>query len=181
MLNTWKLVLDVKFRLPFLISSLLIFSLAVYFFFFFCVSVTVVPRPGRHRKPMTAPKTQKDKASKRKRVLLAVLTVVVILGILATAAFFSELQFLKAVTSSKDIRTHHLASCFHHRGRSLGKCAKFRTGLSATHFLSAQLDKMLLWPVYCPSTSMCHSFSLQSSSWLTANISSASVRWSSSQ
>ncbi|XP_040902186.1 transmembrane protease serine 4a isoform X2 [Toxotes jaculatrix] len=48
----------------------------------------VVPRPGRHRRPMTATKTQKDKASKGKRVLLTILTVVVILGILATAAYF---------------------------------------------------------------------------------------------
>ncbi|XP_022609583.1 transmembrane protease serine 4-like isoform X1 [Seriola dumerili] len=48
----------------------------------------VAPQPGRRRKPMTAPKTQKDKASKRKRVLLAVLTVVVLLGILVTAAYF---------------------------------------------------------------------------------------------
>ncbi|XP_019944012.1 transmembrane protease serine 4a isoform X2 [Paralichthys olivaceus] len=48
----------------------------------------VIPRPGRHRKPMTAPKTQKDKASKRKKVLLTILTVVVLLGILATAAYF---------------------------------------------------------------------------------------------
>ncbi|GLD57340.1 transmembrane protease serine 4-like protein [Lates japonicus] len=48
----------------------------------------VVPRPGRHRRPMTAPKTQKDKASKRKRVLLTVLTIVVLLGILATAGYF---------------------------------------------------------------------------------------------
>ncbi|XP_028274581.1 transmembrane protease serine 4a isoform X2 [Parambassis ranga] len=47
-----------------------------------------VPRPGRHRRPMTAPKTQKDKASKRKRVALTVLTVVVLLGILATAGYF---------------------------------------------------------------------------------------------
>uniref|UniRef100_A0A8C4FH83 Transmembrane serine protease 4a n=1 Tax=Dicentrarchus labrax TaxID=13489 RepID=A0A8C4FH83_DICLA len=37
---------------------------------------------------MTAPKTQKDKASKTKRVLLTVLTVVVVLGILTTAAYF---------------------------------------------------------------------------------------------
>uniref|UniRef100_A0A3Q3GLR6 Transmembrane serine protease 4a n=1 Tax=Labrus bergylta TaxID=56723 RepID=A0A3Q3GLR6_9LABR len=37
---------------------------------------------------MTAPKTQKEKASKRKKVLLTILTVVVLLGILATAAFF---------------------------------------------------------------------------------------------
>ncbi|XP_037630806.1 transmembrane protease serine 4a isoform X1 [Sebastes umbrosus] len=48
----------------------------------------VVPQPGRHRRPMTAPKTQKDKASKRKKVLLTVLTVVILLGILVTAAYF---------------------------------------------------------------------------------------------
>ncbi|XP_068614682.1 transmembrane protease serine 4-like [Brachionichthys hirsutus] len=47
-----------------------------------------IPQPGRHRRPMTAPKTQKDKASRRRRVLLSVLTVVVILGILATAGYF---------------------------------------------------------------------------------------------
>ncbi|TNN51409.1 Transmembrane protease serine 4 [Liparis tanakae] len=46
------------------------------------------PRPGRHRKPMTAPKTQKEKASKRKKVLLTILTVVILLGILVTAAYF---------------------------------------------------------------------------------------------
>uniref|UniRef100_A0A8C9ZBK8 Transmembrane serine protease 4a n=1 Tax=Sander lucioperca TaxID=283035 RepID=A0A8C9ZBK8_SANLU len=48
----------------------------------------VVPRPGLHRRPMTAPKTQKDKESKRKRVLLTVLAVVVLLGILVTAGYF---------------------------------------------------------------------------------------------
>ncbi|XP_041656259.1 transmembrane protease serine 4a isoform X1 [Cheilinus undulatus] len=48
----------------------------------------VVPRPGQHRRPMTATKTEKDKASKRKKVLLTILTVVVLLGILATAVFF---------------------------------------------------------------------------------------------
>ncbi|XP_053176790.1 transmembrane protease serine 4a isoform X2 [Scomber japonicus] len=37
---------------------------------------------------MTAPKTQKDKASKRKKVLLTVLTVIVLLGILVTAGYF---------------------------------------------------------------------------------------------
>ncbi|XP_026170868.1 transmembrane protease serine 4a isoform X1 [Mastacembelus armatus] len=47
-----------------------------------------VPRPGRHRRPMTTPRTQRDKASKRKRVLLTIVTVVVILGILATAVYF---------------------------------------------------------------------------------------------
>ncbi|KAI3354273.1 hypothetical protein L3Q82_018809 [Scortum barcoo] len=49
---------------------------------------TVVPRPGRHRRPMTAPKPQTDKASKRKKVLLIVLAVVVLLGILVTTAYF---------------------------------------------------------------------------------------------
>ncbi|KAM8903501.1 transmembrane protease serine 4a [Spinachia spinachia] len=48
----------------------------------------VVLRPGRHRKPMTAPKTEKEKASKRKKVLLTVLAVVIVLGILVTAAYF---------------------------------------------------------------------------------------------
>ncbi|KAM7413079.1 hypothetical protein PAMA_020453 [Pampus argenteus] len=47
-----------------------------------------VPQPGRHRRPMTAPRRQKDKASKTKRVLLSVLIVVVLLGILATAGYF---------------------------------------------------------------------------------------------
>nr|XP_057936798.1 transmembrane protease serine 4a isoform X2 [Doryrhamphus excisus] len=37
---------------------------------------------------MTAPKTQKEKASKRKKVLLTVLAVVVLLGILVTAVYF---------------------------------------------------------------------------------------------
>lgn len=48
----------------------------------------VVPRPGRHRRPMTAPKTQKEKASKGKKIVLTVLTIVVLLGILVTAAYF---------------------------------------------------------------------------------------------
>ncbi|KAL3057360.1 hypothetical protein OYC64_007773 [Pagothenia borchgrevinki] len=48
----------------------------------------VVPRPGRHRRPMTAPKTPKEKASKKKRIILTVLVVVVLLGILVTAAYF---------------------------------------------------------------------------------------------
>ncbi|XP_056139337.1 transmembrane protease serine 4a isoform X2 [Lampris incognitus] len=39
---------------------------------------------------MTAPKSQKVKASKWRRILLTVLTVVVVLGILATAAYFSK-------------------------------------------------------------------------------------------
>lgn len=49
---------------------------------------SAVPRPGRHRRPMTASKTQRGKTSKRKRVLLTVLTVVVLVGILVTAAYF---------------------------------------------------------------------------------------------
>ncbi|XP_070826775.1 transmembrane protease serine 4a isoform X1 [Chaetodon trifascialis] len=48
----------------------------------------VVPKPGRHRKPMTAPRTQKNKASKTKAVVLTVLAVVVFLGILVTAVYF---------------------------------------------------------------------------------------------
>lgn len=43
---------------------------------------------------MRAPKTEKDKSSKRKRVVLTVFTVVVVLAILTTAAFFSESPFL---------------------------------------------------------------------------------------
>uniref|UniRef100_A0A8D3AVS7 Transmembrane protease serine 4-like n=1 Tax=Scophthalmus maximus TaxID=52904 RepID=A0A8D3AVS7_SCOMX len=37
---------------------------------------------------MTAPKTQREKAPRRKKVLLTILTVVVLLGILTTAAYF---------------------------------------------------------------------------------------------
>ncbi|XP_037320687.2 transmembrane protease serine 4a isoform X2 [Pungitius pungitius] len=48
----------------------------------------VVLRPGRHRRPMTAPKTEKEKASKRRKVLLTVLAVVIVLGILVTAGYF---------------------------------------------------------------------------------------------
>lgn len=47
-----------------------------------------VPRPGRHRRPMTAPKTQKDKSAKWKKIALTILTVIVILGILVTAGYF---------------------------------------------------------------------------------------------
>lgn len=67
---------------------------------FFPPFFLVVPQPGRHRRPMTAPKTQKDKASKRKKVLLTVLTVIVLLGILVTAGYFSESQF-KQFSSKK--------------------------------------------------------------------------------
>lgn len=54
----------------------------------------VIPKPGRHRRPMRAPKTEKEKSTKRKRVVLTIFTVVVLLAILATAAFFSESPFL---------------------------------------------------------------------------------------
>lgn len=47
-----------------------------------------VPRPGRHRRPMTAPKPQTQKTSKGKKVWLTILAVVVLLAILATAAYF---------------------------------------------------------------------------------------------
>ncbi|KAK7882579.1 hypothetical protein WMY93_028753 [Mugilogobius chulae] len=47
----------------------------------------VVPRPGRHRRPMTAPKTPTQKTSKKK-LLLTILAVVVALAILATAGYF---------------------------------------------------------------------------------------------
>lgn len=66
-----------------------------YFFFpipfvSLLVSVAAVPRPGRHRRPMTAPKTQKDKKAKWKKIVLSILTVIVILGILVTAGYFSK-------------------------------------------------------------------------------------------
>ncbi|KAM9733549.1 transmembrane protease serine 4a isoform 1-T1 [Menidia menidia] len=47
-----------------------------------------VPRPGRRRKPMTAPTPRSDTASKTKKVVLTVLIIVVILGILVTAGYF---------------------------------------------------------------------------------------------
>lgn len=52
--------------------------------------VSAVPRPGRHRRPMTAPKTQKDKSAKCKKIVISILTVIVILGILVTAGYFSK-------------------------------------------------------------------------------------------
>lgn len=54
------------------------------------VSAAAVPRPGRHRRPMTAQKAQKDKSAKCKKIVLAILTVIVILGILTTAGYFSK-------------------------------------------------------------------------------------------
>ncbi|XP_055081987.1 transmembrane protease serine 4a isoform X2 [Periophthalmus magnuspinnatus] len=48
----------------------------------------VVPKPGRHRRPMTAVKSQTEKTTKRKKVWLTILAVVVCLAILATAAYF---------------------------------------------------------------------------------------------
>lgn len=50
-----------------------------------------VLQPGRHRKPMTAPKTQKNKVAKIKKVLLIILLVLVILGTLATAGYFIKM------------------------------------------------------------------------------------------
>ncbi|KAK2847232.1 hypothetical protein Q5P01_010231 [Channa striata] len=59
-------------------------------------SQAVVPQPGRHRSPMTAPKTQRQKAQKAKKVFLIILTVVLLLGILATTIYF-----LKQLIESK--------------------------------------------------------------------------------
>lgn len=59
---------------------------------------------------MAAPETDKEKASKRKKVLLTVLSVVIVLGILVTAAYFSECQLIKVVHYSKDNRKHHRVS-----------------------------------------------------------------------
>lgn len=80
-------VLNSLFWMSILSSSL---SHQLLYFVPLSFILLVVPRPGRHRRPMTAPKTQRDKTSKRKKVILTVLTVVVLLGILVTAAYFSE-------------------------------------------------------------------------------------------
>lgn len=92
---------------PFFYYCLPCVSLFIAVSFFF----PVVPRPGLHRRPMTAPKTQKDKESKRKRVLLTVLAVVVLLGILVTAGYFSESQFLDVVSTSKNTHKHQWMAC----------------------------------------------------------------------
>uniref|UniRef100_A0A3B4A4T7 Uncharacterized protein n=1 Tax=Periophthalmus magnuspinnatus TaxID=409849 RepID=A0A3B4A4T7_9GOBI len=55
---------------------------------FYLFVVVVVPKPGRHRRPMTAVKSQTEKTTKRKKVWLTILAVVVCLAILATAAYF---------------------------------------------------------------------------------------------
>ncbi|XP_051962967.1 transmembrane protease serine 4a isoform X1 [Xyrauchen texanus] len=47
-----------------------------------------VPRPGKHRKPMTAPQAQVAKRPSKKKIVITVLIVLVILAILAVAAFF---------------------------------------------------------------------------------------------
>lgn len=54
----------------------------------------VVPRPGRHRRPMTAPKPQTEKNSKRKKIWLTILTVLVVLAILAIAGYFFKVLIL---------------------------------------------------------------------------------------
>lgn len=83
-----KLSASVPLYFVFVFKSCLIISSLIVSF----LSLPVVPRPGRHRRPMTAPKSQR---STRKKVLLTVLSVLVLLGILATAAFFSTYQYLK--------------------------------------------------------------------------------------
>lgn len=108
--------------LPFLVSVLrflfcyrsFLFIASLRFFLHSVISLLIillsaVPRPGRHRRPMTAPNTPKEKRAKIKKVLITTLTVMLILGILAIAAYFSELQFLKKCTSSK--HTLHTAIC----------------------------------------------------------------------
>ncbi|XP_036393237.1 transmembrane protease serine 4a isoform X1 [Megalops cyprinoides] len=47
-----------------------------------------VAQPGRRRKAMTAPKTQKEKPNKWKKPLFTTLSVLVVLGILAVAGYF---------------------------------------------------------------------------------------------
>ncbi|MED6234633.1 hypothetical protein ATANTOWER_020029 [Ataeniobius toweri] len=49
-----------------------------------------VPRPGRHKRPMTNPKPQKVKVSKRRKILLGILIFVVIVGIVVTVAYFAK-------------------------------------------------------------------------------------------
>lgn len=56
-------------------------------------SPPVEVQPGRKRKVMTALNSQKEKSSSRKRVLITVLMVLVVLGILVTAGYFSESSF----------------------------------------------------------------------------------------
>lgn len=62
--------------------------------FFIAMLFPVVPRPGRHRKPMMARKAEKEKAAKRKRVVITVFIVLVFVCLLAIAAYFSESQVL---------------------------------------------------------------------------------------
>ncbi|XP_020773713.2 transmembrane protease serine 4a isoform X2 [Boleophthalmus pectinirostris] len=50
----------------------------------------VVPKPGRHRRPMTAVNPQTVKTSKRKKVWLTILAVVVCVAILVTAGYFTK-------------------------------------------------------------------------------------------
>lgn len=76
------------------------------------MSVSVVPRPGRHRRPMTAPKTQKAKSSKTKKILLTVLIILVVLGILVTAGYFSKSQYIRVVFSYKDKHIHWTTKYF---------------------------------------------------------------------
>ncbi|XP_038154540.1 transmembrane protease serine 4a isoform X1 [Cyprinodon tularosa] len=47
-----------------------------------------IPRPGHRKRPMTDPKPQNAKTSKRRKILLSILIVVVIVGILVTAGYF---------------------------------------------------------------------------------------------
>ncbi|KAJ8375849.1 hypothetical protein SKAU_G00064290 [Synaphobranchus kaupii] len=55
----------------------------------------VVAQPGRKRKAMTAPKSQREKSSKRKRILITVLVVLVVLGILVVAGYFLK-EFIQS-------------------------------------------------------------------------------------
>lgn len=104
--------------LPFLVSVLrflfcyrsFLFIASLRFFLHSVISLLIillsaVPRPGRHRRPMTAPNTPKEKRAKIKKVLITTLTVMLILGILAIAAYFSELQFLKNVLPQNTLYT----------------------------------------------------------------------------
>lgn len=174
-LNPWTLLQTLHF-----LSSLLYLDLWSSFFSYYFLSKCVffplfsqaVPQPGRHRRPMTAPKTQKDKASKKKKVLLTVLTVIVVLGILVTAGYFSESHFYLC---SFFPRTY--AHPIHHKDtfyQICKFCCKIRCHSQHYQIIHAKCYSNMT--VLCPSLSIFHSFILQLRSWLTANTSSASVQ-----
>ncbi|XP_050986035.1 transmembrane protease serine 4a isoform X2 [Labeo rohita] len=64
-----------------------------------------VAQRGKHRKPMTAPTTPKEKSPNRKKIIISVLMVVVVLAIVAVAAFFiKQLLETKYYFCSKSVK-----------------------------------------------------------------------------